>query len=133
MLYQQDLLGVGVEAALGRFREASMDQYASSIVRGVASYGAAIDVLLSEHLSGWTLQRLGFLERAILRVAAYELLKETDTPVAVVVDEAVNLAKRFCSGEAGGLVNGILGNAALAARPTGPPGADEAEEAGEAK
>ena len=57
------------------------------------------------------------LERAILRVAVYELVKETEVPVAVVVDEAVSLAKRFCSGEAGALVNGVLGNVARESRP----------------
>lgn len=69
----------------------------------------AIDGLLGQHLEGWALTRLGVLERAILRVAAYELLEESEVPVAVVVDEAVGLAKRFCSAEAGSLVNGVLG------------------------
>ena len=68
-----------------------------------------IDCLVEQHLEGWTLARLGVLERAILRVAAYELLEESEVPVAVVVDEAVGLAKRFCSAEAGSLVNGVLG------------------------
>ena len=53
---------------------------------------------------------LGVLERAILRLAAYELLWAMDVPAAVVIDEAVELAKRFCSDEAGALVNGVLGS-----------------------
>jgi N utilization substance protein B len=118
VLYQQDLLKLGVEAALGRAPENTLADYASRIVRGVGSEKPAIDGLLSEHLSGWTLDRLGVLERSILRVAVYELVKEAEVPVAVVVDEAVSLAKRFCSVEAGALVNGVLGNVARVQRPT---------------
>jgi N utilization substance protein B len=116
VLYQQDLLKLGMEAALGRVQADSLDEYATRLVRGVSSRRSEIDALLGEYLSGWNLARLGVLERAILRVAAYELLNESEVPVAVVVDEAVNLAKRFCSAEAGALVNGILGSAARAAR-----------------
>ena len=117
VLYQQDLLKLGTEAALGRVQDDDLDEYAKSLVRGVSSDGSAVDSLLDMNLSGWSLGRLGVLERAILRVAAYELLEEPEVPVAVAVDEAVNLAKRFCSAEAGALVNGILGSAARVARP----------------
>jgi len=58
------------------------------------------------------------LERAILRVATYELLMESEVPVAVVIDEAVGLGKRFCSGEAAGLVNAVLAGVAAEARKT---------------
>jgi N utilization substance protein B len=127
VLYQQDLLKLGVEAALGRVGEEGMDEYATRIIRGVGADMAAIDKLLGRHVSGWSLSRLGVLERAILRVAAYELTGETEVPVAVVVDEAVNLAKKFCSGEAGALVNGVLGSVAREVRPAEPPQADQAE------
>lgn len=121
LLYQQDLLKLDVDAALDRGEQDEIDDYASQIVRGVTSQEDAINTLLERHLSGgWKLNRLGVLERAILRVAAYELLAQKETPVAVVVDEAVNLAKRFCSTEASALVNGILGNVAVDARPADP-------------
>lgn len=129
VLYQQDLLKLGSEAALGRVLDGNLDDYATMLVRGVGSARPELDKLLGENLSGWSLERLGVLERAILRVAAYELVKEPDVPVAVVVDEAVNLAKRFCSAEAGALVNGILGSAARIARPqeSGPAAPAEVE------
>jgi N utilization substance protein B len=57
------------------------------------------------------------VERSILRLAAYELIRESAIPVPVIIDEAVTLAKRFCSPEAGALVNGILGSVARASRP----------------
>lgn len=119
-LYQQDLLELGVEDALHRVEEEDSDAYASRIVEGVGVDISRLDDLLQRHLSGWRIERLGVLERAILRVAAYELLVEDDVPVAVVVDEAVGLAKRFCSPEAGALVNGILAHVAAETRGTDP-------------
>ena len=122
-MYQQDLLKLETKAALSRDENEDMDEYAARIVKGVASARPRIDGLLESHVSEWSLERLGTLERSILRVATYELLEESDVPVAVVVDEAVNLAKRFCSMEAGALINGILGNVATEARSTDPEGA----------
>jgi N utilization substance protein B len=127
VLYQQDLLKLGVEAALARVDEEGMDEYATRVIRAVWADMATIDTLLGRHVSGWSLSRLGVLERAILRVAVYELTGETEVPVAVVVDEAVNLAKKFCSGEAGALVNGVLGSVAREVRPAEPSQVDEAE------
>lgn len=110
-----------------RVEQEEVDEFAARLVRGVSSERARIDTLLQEHLSGWRVDRLGVLERAILRVAVYELLTEEDTPVPVAVDEAVGLAKRFCSAEAGALVNGILGNIAEVARQPTTSGGDSNE------
>lgn len=120
LLYQQDLLKRELDSALDPGEREEMDAYASQLIKGVTSHEDDIDTLLGRHLSGWRVERLGVLERAILRVAAYELLGEAQVPVAVIVDEAVNLAKRFCSTEASALVNGILGNVAVDARPSEP-------------
>lgn len=87
----------------------ALDPYTLSLVSGVGTHARDIDDLLSANLSGWTLDRLGILERSILRLGAYEMLWESQIPRAVVIDEAVELAKRFCSDEAGALVNGVLG------------------------
>jgi N utilization substance protein B len=127
ILYQQDLLKLGVEAALSRTEGTEIDEYASRIVIGAGLERALIDALIGEHLSVWSLDRLGVLERAILRVAVYELTKESGVPVAVVIDEAVSLAKRFCSSEAGSLVNGVLGGVAGATRPDRPEAGCRAE------
>lgn len=109
ILYQQDLLGLTAQAALERAGEDKVASYARSLVLGVDKKREAIDRTLSEHVTGWTLERLGALERAVLRCAAYELSYTDDVPPAVAIDEAVGLAKRFCSTEAGALVNGVLG------------------------
>ena len=111
VLYQQDLLGLTPEAALARVSEAAaLDPYTQSLVSGVAHHLSDIDGLLADNLSGWTLERLGILERSILRLAVFEMLWEVELPLAVAIDEAVELAKRFCSDEAGALVNGVLGS-----------------------
>jgi N utilization substance protein B len=109
ILYQKDLLRLTPEAALRRQENGPVDEYAARLVEGVAARGDKIDALLQQHVAGWTLDRLGVLERSILRMAVYELLWEPDVPPAVAIDEAVALAKRFCSDEAGALVNGVLG------------------------
>jgi len=114
ILYQQDLLSIGPEEALLRGDDPEVGEFSRSLVLGVAERLPAIDPLIQDHLSGWDVARLGVLERAILRIGAYELLWEAGVPEAVVIDEAVNLAKRFCSDEAGALVNGVLGSIARA-------------------
>jgi transcription antitermination protein NusB len=116
VLYQQDLLELKPEEALKRAGEPAADEYTAQLVRGVGEHHDEIDGVLQKHVEGWSLQRLGVLERAILRVAAYELLWEPDVPPAVVIDEAVESAKRFCSDEAGSLINGVLGGLAGPAR-----------------
>ena len=93
-----------------RLEGTAMDEYALVLVMGVARRKSEIDAILQEHISGWSVDRLGVLERSILRLAAFELLWRDDVPAAVAIDEAVALAKRFCSDEAGALVNGVLGS-----------------------
>ena len=109
VLYQQDLLGLDAEEALERAGDSRRDDYTTALVRGVGDHRSEIDGVLTKHVEGWSLQRLGVLERAILRLAAYELIWEPEVPSAVVIDEAVESSKRFCSDEAGSLVNGVLG------------------------
>jgi len=116
VLYQQDLLHLTREDALARAGGPELDEYTARLVRGVGEHHEEIDAVLEKHVEGWSLQRLGVLERAILRLAAFELLWEPEVPSAVVIDEAVGSAKRFCSDEAGSLINGVLGSLAESVR-----------------
>src|SRR6202012_2892754 len=68
---------------------------------------------ISSHLQGWTLDRLPAVDRAILRVAVWELLHADDVPEPVAVDEAVELAKRLSTDDSPGFVNGVLGQVML--------------------
>lgn len=109
ILYQQDLLKLTLETALRKQGSGPLDDYTARLVKGVTARREEIDALLEAHVAGWSLERLGVLERAILRTSVYELLCEPSVPPPVAIDEAVALAKRFCSDEASALVNGVLG------------------------
>jgi transcription antitermination protein NusB len=128
ILYQQDLLELSATDALKRGRASGLEPYTQGVVLGVAEHGAEIDDLVERHLEGWELSRLGSLERSILRVAAFELLYGTDVPEPVAIDQAVESAKRFCSDEAGALINGVLGSLAASRRDSAPVPAVQAEE-----
>jgi N utilization substance protein B len=81
--------------------------FANRLFEGAARDTAAIDELIVRQAENWRLERLAVIDRAILRLAIYEL-RTTDTPPKVILNEAVELAKKFSSEEAGPFVNGIL-------------------------
>lgn len=90
-----------------------LNAYTVTIAQGVTANAAHVDELISSHLQGWTLERLPAVDRAILRVAVWELLYAPDVPEAVAVDEAVELAKELSTDESPGFVNGVLGQVML--------------------
>ncbi len=92
---------------------APLNPYTRTVARGVSDHAAHIDELISAHLQGWTLERLPAVDRAILRVAVWELLHAEDVPEPVAVDEAVELAKELSTDESPGFVNGVLGQVML--------------------
>lgn len=123
MIYAEMLGGdVGAEALAGLlgFSPSGDDSaYLGDVTAGVRRREAALDAALSRHLVNWTLDRLARVDLAILRVAAYEILYRDDVPDGVAVNEAVELSHRFSTDEAGGFINGVLGNLARAGeRPT---------------
>ncbi|WP_293002924.1 transcription antitermination factor NusB [Mycobacterium sp.] len=87
--------------------------YTVTVAHGVTEHAAHVDDLISSHLQGWTLDRLPAVDRAILRVAVYELLHADDVPAPVAVDEAVELAKELSTDDSPGFVNGVLGQVML--------------------
>lgn len=92
------------------------DPYAEALVRGVTGHRDRIDALLAAAAVGWQLDRMPVVDRAVLRVAVYELLEEADVPVAVVIDEAVELVKQYSTDDSGGFVNGVLSTIAAEVR-----------------
>lgn len=87
--------------------------YTETVAIGVTEHAAHIDDLISSHLQGWTLERLPAVDRAILRVAVWELLHAEDVPEPVAVDEAVELAKELSTDDSPAFVNGVLGQIML--------------------
>jgi N utilization substance protein B len=81
--------------------------FANQLFEGAAHDAKNLDELITKHADNWRLERISAIDRAILRLAMHEM-RATDTPPKVVINEAVDLAKKFSSEEAGGFVNGIL-------------------------
>ena len=107
MLFQWDVTG----KELGSTFEGDADEFAWETARAVADRAEELDRRIDEATQGWPADRLGALERNILRIAIHEL-ELGEVPAEVAIDEAVRLAKRYASDEAGKLVNGILGKIA---------------------
>ncbi|MEV0946579.1 transcription antitermination factor NusB [Rhodococcus sp. NPDC049939] len=94
---------------------AAVPEYTITLVTGVAENLDRLDEVISSHLQDWTLGRLPAVDRAILRIAVWELFHANDVPPVVAVDEAVELAKQLSTDESPGFVNGILGQVVLVA------------------
>jgi transcription antitermination protein NusB len=107
LLYQWDLTG----QPLGTNYEGEIDDFARGLAEAVAANADELDARISAVSGDWPAKQLGTLERNILRIGVYEL-QEGTVPLEVVIDEAVTLAKRYASEDAGRLVNGILGTIA---------------------
>ena len=104
LLYQWDVTG----QPLASLYEGEVDEYARATAETVASQAEELDRRITEAAEGWTADRLGAIERNVLRIALCELDGD-DVPDEVAIDEAVNLARRYASDDAARLVNGILG------------------------
>jgi N utilization substance protein B len=104
LLFQWDLTG----QPLGDLYEGEPDEEALALAREVAERAPELDRRITETAEDWTADRLGTIERNILRIGLVEL-DGTEVPDEVAVNEAVELAKRYASDEAARLVNGILG------------------------
>ncbi len=111
VLFESDVRGSDPLATLAE-RVAQADppiaEYAVELVEGVTERRSRIDELLSTYAEGWTLDRMPPVDRAVLRVAVYELLWRDDVPDPVVLDEAVRLARSLSTDESPGFVNGLL-------------------------
>ena len=87
-------------------------EFTESIVKGVIENRLKIDVKIGEYAEHWKINRMGVVDRNVLRIAIYELMFCKDIPVAVVLNEAIDLAKYFSNSDSGRFVNGILDRAA---------------------
>jgi N utilization substance protein B len=104
LLYQWDVTG----QPLASLYEGEVDPFARETAEAVAAEAPELDRRITDAAEGWTADRLGAIERNILRIAVHELDGE-EVPDEVAIDEAVTLAKRYASDDAARLVNGILG------------------------
>jgi len=113
-----DPVGIAIERTrMGREDPtvAPVNEYTLTLVSGVAQNLDRLDEVIAAHLHGWTLDRLPAVDRAVLRVAVWELFHAVDVPPVVAVDEAVELVKQLSTDDSPGFVNGVLGQVVLVA------------------
>jgi len=114
MLFQIEASGVDAAQAIALFWRSFEDAdpegraYADECVRGVAEKTPEIDKRITTASTNWRLERMSRVDRNLLRLGTWELMFKPDVPRAVVIDEAVELAKSFGTDESSGFVNGVL-------------------------
>lgn len=106
-LYEAESRSVKVDEVI-KAQILGVDELVMLLAKGTEDKRQDTDELISEFSHTWTIQRMPAIDRNILRLAIFELLDRPDVPVAVVINEAVELAKRFSTEESGKYVNGIL-------------------------
>jgi N utilization substance protein B len=92
------------------------EEYTVRIVEGLTARRDEVDRLLAGHSAGWAIDRMPAVDRALLRAATYELIGELDVPTAVVIDEAIELAKEYSTEDSGRFLNGVLASIAAEVR-----------------
>ena len=112
VLYKIDIAEGGSPEAFGPDMEGlapgtEARSYCELLVNGVVGHGKEIDSVIEARSENWTLERMAVVDRNILRLSVFELLY-TDTPYKVIIDEAVELAKRFGSEESSSFINGVI-------------------------
>jgi transcription antitermination protein NusB len=112
LLYEAHSKGIPPAATID-LQVIEPDQLTQQLVRGVDANIEQLDALIAAKAKGWTLRRMPVLDLSVMRLATYELLERLEVPTAVVLNEAVELAKRYSTDDSGRFVNGVL--AAIAA------------------
>ena len=106
-IYQHDVTGRDLDELLGEAKP-----FTRALAEGAAGEIESLDAEIGAHARGWSIDRIAPLEKAIMRVALFEIHHREDVPTPVAIDEAVAIAGRYCGAEAPKFVNGVL-NAAL--------------------
>jgi N utilization substance protein B len=111
VLYEADARSIDAATALAErlaIADPPVNEFTVELVEGVHANLERIDEILAEYAEGWTVSRMPGVDRAVLRLGVYELLWRADVPEAVVIDEAVELAKSLSTDESPRFVNGVL-------------------------
>lgn len=109
-LYQIEMAEATTEEAIDNIITEGDRSYIFHLVNGVMQHRNEIDNTIRPYLKGWTLERISYIDRTILRIGTYELLFEVDLPDLVAINEAVELAKKFGDEKSAKFINGVLSN-----------------------
>ena len=113
-LFQIDLAQTEVQDAISNVLEDQpKDAYLEFLVAGAVENLEKIDEIIKANLENWTIERLGNIDRNILRIATFEMLKSTDVPVNVVIDESIEIAKVYGDDQSSKFVNAVLSKVKL--------------------
>ena len=113
MLFQYDLSGNAPDTILSTFEDLQKSkpntrEFATKIFRGTVDNLTKIDDMIQAQADNWRLSRMAVVDRNIIRMSVYEFLHETDTPKLVIIDEAIEIAKKFGTQKSSQFINGIL-------------------------
>jgi N utilization substance protein B len=113
MLFQHDLSGNSPEAVIETFEDLqkarpNVRQFAEKVFRGTLEHMEKIDGMITEQAENWRLSRMAVVDRNIIRASVYEFLHEDETPKLVIIDEAIEIAKKFGTQKSSQFINGIL-------------------------
>jgi len=113
MLFQHDMSGNETDMILTTFDDLQKSkpntrEFATKIFRGTVNHLTEIDDMIQAQAENWRLSRMAVVDRNIIRMSVYEFLHETDTPKLVIIDEAIEIAKKFGTQKSSQFINGIL-------------------------
>ena len=113
MLFQHDLSGNAPEMIVTTFEDLQKSkpntrEFATKIFRGTVEHLVSIDDMIQAQADNWRLSRMAVVDRNIIRMSVYEFLHEDDTPKLVIIDEAIEIAKKFGTDKSSQFINGIL-------------------------
>lgn len=113
MLFQHDMSGNGPDTIIATFEELqkakpNTREFATKILRGTVEHMTSIDEMIQNQAENWRLSRMAAVDRNIIRMSVYEFLHEDDTPKLVIIDEAIEIAKKYGTQKSSQFINGIL-------------------------
>ena len=113
MLFQHDMSGNAPDMIITTFEELQKSkpntrEFATKIFRGTLDHMPSIDEMITAQADNWRLERMAVVDRNIIRMSVYEFLHESDTPKLVIIDEAIEIAKKFGTQKSSQFINGIL-------------------------
>jgi N utilization substance protein B len=130
VLFESELSKNDPDEILQRYKGQKAAEYAATLIQGVVEKIKQLDEVIDTHSTDWAIDRMPVVDRTLLRLGAFELLHEPDVPSAVVINEAVELAKEFSTDDSGRFINGVLASIARAFRKTSDLIVDSGDEVG---